>query len=92
MADEPGLAQVGQCAEALGDRIVADDAQVDHVEVVAAELAQVLLDLAAQLSRGGMGEPLARRVPAGSDLGGDDEVVRVGGQGPVDEFVGGAQR
>ena len=50
VADESGLAQVGQCAEVLGDGVRADDAQVHHVEVVAAELAQVLLDLAAQLA------------------------------------------
>ena len=52
MADEPGVAQLGQRAEVLGDRVgAARRAQVDHVEVVAAELAQVLLDLAAQLVR-----------------------------------------
>lgn len=47
MADEPGVAELGQCAEALGDRIRSDDAQVHHIEVIPAELAQVLLDLAA---------------------------------------------
>ena len=35
------------------------DAQVDDVEVVAAELAQVLLDLAAQLLGAGGRQPLA---------------------------------
>ena len=71
---------------------VPSDAQVHHVEVVAAELAQVLLDLAAQLLRGGLRQPLARRVAARPDLGGDDEVVRVRGERPVDQLVGGAQR
>ena len=54
MADQARVAQFGQRAEVVGDRVLARcDAQVDHVEVVAAELAQVLLDLAAQLTRGG---------------------------------------
>lgn len=91
VADEPGVAQSGQCAETFGDRIGSDDAQVHHVEVVTAELAQVLLDLAAQLLRGGMGQPFTRRVPARPDLGGDDEIIRVGGQSLVDQFVGGTQ-
>lgn len=62
VADEPGVAQVGRCAETLGDRIGSEDAQVHHVEVVTAELTQVLLGLAAQLLRGGMGEPPTRQV------------------------------
>ncbi|KEF08404.1 hypothetical protein ADK78_05640 [Kitasatospora aureofaciens] len=43
VADEAGRAQFGECAEAFGDGIDADDAQVHHVQVVAAELARVLL-------------------------------------------------
>jgi len=50
-------------------------AQVDHVEVVAAELAQVLLDLAAELVRPGQRQPGAGGIPAGADLGDDDQVV-----------------
>jgi hypothetical protein len=42
--------------------------------VVPAELAQVLLDLAAQLPRGGQGQPRAGRVPGRADLGGDDQI------------------
>lgn len=48
VADQPRLAQLGQRAEVLGDGLLAHDAQVDDVEVVAAQLAQVLLDLTAQ--------------------------------------------
>jgi hypothetical protein len=51
LPDQPGVAQVGQGGEPLGQRILALHPQVDHVEMVAAELAQVLLDLAAQLVR-----------------------------------------
>ena len=61
MADQPGVAQVGQRAEVLGDRALAEGAQVHHVEVVAAELAQVLLDLAAQLLGPRPGQPLPGR-------------------------------
>ena len=92
MADQPGVAQVGQRAEVLGDRVQPGQAQVHHVEMVAAELAQVLLDLAAQLVRGGLGQPVAGRIPARADLGGDDQVVGVGGQRAVDQLVGRAQR
>ena len=67
-------------------------AQVHHVEVVAAELAQVLLDLAAQLVGPGPGPPLPRRVAARPDLGRDDQVVRVGRERGVDQLVGRAQR
>ena len=61
-----------------GDRVQPGQAQVHQVQAVAAELAQVLLDLPAQLGRGGLGQPLAGRVPPRADLGGDDQVVRVG--------------
>ena len=67
------------------------DAQVDDVEVVEAELADVLLDLAAQLLGPGRRQPVAGRVAAGADLGGDHEVVGVGREGRVDQLVGRAQ-
>src|SRR3984957_15298924 len=64
VADQAGVAELGQRAEALGDGLlVRPAAQVHHVEVVAAELAQVLLDLAAQLVGAGRG-PFAPRIPA----------------------------
>ena len=57
MADQPGVAQPGQRAEVRSEWRPARP-QVDHVEVVAAELAQVLLDLAAQLlGRGRSAQP-----------------------------------
>ncbi|MFJ3175136.1 hypothetical protein ACIPJK_30670 [Streptomyces roseus] len=40
-AARPGSARFGQVAEALGDRIRADDEQVHHVAVIAAELSRV---------------------------------------------------
>ena len=69
-----------------------EGAQVDQVEVVTAELAQVLLHLAAQLLRGRPGQPPAGGVTPRADLGGDHEVVRVGRERAVDELVGRAQR
>jgi len=48
----------------LGDRFDRVGAQVHQVEVVTAQLAQVLLDLAAQLTRPGPGQPLTRRIAA----------------------------
>jgi hypothetical protein len=47
-------------------------AQVHQVQAIAAELAQVLLDLPAQLGRGGLSQPVTGWVPARADLGGDD--------------------
>lgn len=49
MPDEPGLAQLGQRAEVLGDGVLPHPAQIDDIEMVAAQLPQVLLDMAAQL-------------------------------------------
>ena len=60
VADQAGVAQVGERAEVLGDRAAAQPvrAQVHHVEVVAAELAQVLLDLRRAAAPGGRrGQP-----------------------------------
>lgn len=91
VADETGVAQGGQGGEVPGDRagpVAGRDAEVDHVQVVAAQPAQVLLDLAAELPGGGPG-PLAGRGAARPDLGGDDQIVRVGGERPADQLVGG---
>ena len=78
VADQADIAQLGQRAEVPGDRVQPGQAQVYQVQVIAAELAQVLLDLPAQLGGGGLVQPLAGRVPARADLGGDDQVVGVG--------------
>ena len=88
MPDQPFVAQLGQHAEVLGERIVAVHPQVHHVEVVAAELAQVLLDLAAQLVRRGERQPLAGRVATRPHLGHDDQLVGVRRQRGVDQLVG----
>ena len=64
-------------------------AQVDHVEVVAAELAQVLLDLARAAGPVGPGRRPGR---SGPDLRGDDQVVRVRRQRPPDQLVRGPSR
>ena len=79
MPDEPGIAQLRQRAEMVRERCRALlVAPVHHVQVIAAELAQVLLDLPPQLRGRGRGHPLARRIPAGPDLGHDDQVIRYG--------------
>jgi hypothetical protein len=88
VADQADVAQLGQRTEVPGDRVQPGQAQVYQVQVIAAELAQVLLDLPAQLGRGGLVQPLAGRVPARADLGGDDQVVGVGGQRGVDQLIG----
>ena len=70
MADQPGGTQRSEGGEMFSDRRAfgaARDAQVDHVEVISAELAQILLNLPAQLARLGP-VPLTRRVAARPDL------------------------
>jgi hypothetical protein len=63
--DQSRVAQLGERAEVFGDRVdAAQPPQVHHVQVVAAELAQVLLHLPAQLVGPGHRQPLAGRVPA----------------------------
>jgi len=92
VSDQPGITEVSQGAEVVGNRVIPAPAQVDDVEVIAAELPQVLLDLAAQLLGRGHGQPLPRRIPSRSDLGHDDQVIWIRCQRAVDQFVGGAQR
>jgi hypothetical protein len=53
MADEPVVAHPGQHREVLRDRVQAVLAQVHQVELIPAELAEVLLDQPAQLVRPG---------------------------------------
>jgi len=53
------------------------DAEVHDVELVEAELADVLLDLTAQLRRHGVGEPVAARIAARADLRHDHEIVGI---------------
>jgi hypothetical protein len=45
VADQAGVAQLGQRADVFGDRGLAGYPQVHQVEMVAAELAKILLDL-----------------------------------------------
>ncbi len=79
MADQTRRAQFGQGAEVFGDRVLPHAAQIDDVEMVAAELTQVLLDVGAQVLGAGGGAPLPRPRAVRADLGGDHEVVGVGG-------------
>lgn len=59
MPDQARFAEFGERAEVLGDRVLPHAAPVYDVEVVAAEPAQVLLDVAAQLVGPGRGAPTA---------------------------------
>ena len=67
--------------------VEAADAQVDHVEHVEAEAAQVVVDLLAQLRGRARVRPAALLVAPGADLGDDVQVVRVRGQRLADELV-----
>ena len=80
----------------LGDRarhrrvpvVPAADAQVDHVEHVHAQAAQVVVDLRAQLRGLPILDPAALGVPHRPDLGDDVQAGGVGVQGFADELVG----
>jgi hypothetical protein len=60
--------------------------------VIAAELAEVLLDLAAELVRPRHALPRSPWIPPGPYLGGDHQAVRVGSERRADQLVGRAQR
>ena len=62
-------------------------AQVDEVHPLDPQRAQVVLDALAQLRRGLGGQPGARLVAAGADLGDELEVVGYGMQGLADQVV-----
>ena len=90
LTDQPGVAQVRERAEPVGDRVRAGllhDPQVDHVETVDAELPQVRLHLRPQLGRGRRMVETTVRVLARPDLGGDDQTLRVRRQRLTDQLV-----
>jgi hypothetical protein len=73
MPNQSRVAQLSQGADVLGYRRHGRHApQVRHVEMIAAKLAEVLLNLAAKLVGPGGVHPVTRRIPARSDLGDDD--------------------
>jgi len=84
--DQPGLTQLRQDREMLGDRLEAMLTQIHQIEVIAAERAQVRLDLAPQLVR--PRQPILGR----ADLRGNDQVLRVRPQCFPDHFVRPVQR
>ena len=65
-----------------------DPVQLQQVDALDAEVAQVQLDLLAQELGAPDGHPLPRTLPGEADLGGDDEVVRVRVQRLADQRVG----
>jgi hypothetical protein len=81
MPNQAGLAEFSQYSEVLGDRLESGLAQVDQVQAVQPELAQIVLDQAAKLTR--LGEAGFGR----ADLCGDLQVARVGGEGLPDGVV-----
>lgn len=93
MPDQPSVAQLSEGAEMLGHRLhVLLATEVDHIEVISAELAEVLLDLAAKVIGPSRGPQLAGPIPARPNLGDDDQVVRVRRQRRIDQLIGRAER
>lgn len=92
MPDLALLLQPGQRLERLGERALlrrgeAGHPQVDDVDRVDAEVAQVVLDRRAQLVGAQCLGPAALRRPPGAHLGDDDQLLRIGVQRLADELV-----
>ena len=74
---------------ALGrSRHVEHDAQVDDIERVHAEMAQVVVDRAGEILRREGRIPRRVRSPLRTDFGDDDEIVRIGMKRLADDLVG----
>jgi hypothetical protein len=93
VADQPLLLQLGERPEGLGERarlrpVETAEPQVDHVERVEPEAAQVAVHLLAQLLGAAGRRPAALLVAAGADLGDEVQVVRVRRERLADDLVG----
>ena len=94
MPDQTLFAQPRQRGEGFLERAlargvdVAHQAQIDHLEPLEAEIAQVVVDGAGQIRRALRGEPGAVRVANRADLGDDHQIVRIGMQRLADDLVG----
>jgi hypothetical protein len=88
--DQALLAQRGERLEAFGERLAVrgchrPDAQVDEIESVHAQAVEVGFDKATHVGRGAVVEAIG--ADDGPDLGGDDQVGRVGVQGLANQGV-----
>ena len=63
-------------------------AQVDHVEHIEAEIAQIVVHRLSQLLGREGRNPRSVRAAPGADLGDDDEIVGIGMQRLADELIG----
>ena len=94
VADQALALQLGEHGErrldrALGGAVDAEHAaQVDHLEHVEAEVAQVVVHRLGQLGGREGRQPGAVLAAPGADLGDDDEVVGIGMQRLADDLVG----
>ena len=94
VADQALALQLGQRGERRLDRSLArpvdspHDAQVDDVERVEAEVAQVVVHRAASSAGAMRRDPRGVRAAHRADLGDDDQIVRIGVQRLADELVG----
>jgi hypothetical protein len=94
MTDEPLALELGQGGERRLDRAlgrpvdVEHEAQIDDIERVDAEVAQIVMDRARKL--GGRHRKVPRRVRAAprADLGDDDEIVGIGMERFANELIG----
>ena len=59
-----------------------DPVQLQQVDPLDTQVPQVQLDLLPQIFGAADGGPHTRPLPGEADLGGDDQVIRVGMQGP----------
>ena len=94
MTNEALLLQLGKDCQRRFDRPLrasasaARDSEIDHVEHIEAEVAEVVVHGLRQVFARERREPRSVRAAPGADLGDDDEVVRVGRQRLADQLVG----
>lgn len=93
MLDEALLLEFGEDGEGCGDgafgwAFEAAYSEVDDVELVEAEVAEVVVDAVDDLLTGECGDPGCVCAAASTDFGDDDEAVRVGMERLFDDLVG----
>jgi hypothetical protein len=94
MSNQALALQLGQRRERRLDRTlgramhVEHDAQIDDVENIEAEIAQVVMHCCRKLLGGKSRVPRAIGTALGADLGDDGQIVGIGMQGLADKLVG----
>lgn len=93
MADQALALELGKRRELLLDRalarpVYAADTQIDDVERIRAEVAEVVVDAADEISGGAHRDPGGVVAAHRPDLGDDHQIIRIGMQRLADQMIG----